>query len=470
MINKELYKLIKTYQNDGGEPIIFDFKGAYNSLKEVNNNNNIIYHYIHFYPGRIYPYIPRYILTLPDFREMDGVLLDTFAGSGTILLESLINPFVKRVSWGVEINPLGRLISKVKTTVFDMNLVNRYIEELHKMYSKSTSTGDFIPAYKNINMWFSKEAITKLSKLRYAIENLDAPNDIKDFFWLCFSSIVRKVSRADPYIPPPVILKLEKYKNTLKFDKLKEHLQRAESPDLWNIFEETVKNNYKKLSMIFEMLNKDPIECKIIWDDAREIKKGTLVERGFIDKNNSEHLPPGSIDIIFTSPPYLTAQKYIRTSKLELLWLGYTIEEINEMENKLIGTEKISVLNNEPEKLGFAAIDKLIETTFYKLKPRSLMVYNYFKNMIEIIKEMRRLLKDGGYLFLVVGDNKVLGEWISTYRLLADIAVNGGFKELVMLKDEIKSRSMITRRNGSGGLIKEEYVMLFEKEGQKCSK
>ena len=67
-------------------------------------------------------------------------------------------------------------------------------------------------------------------------------------------------------------------------------------------------------------------------------------------------------------------------------------------------------------------------------------------------------------MILVVGDNKVLGEWIGTYRLLADIVINEGFRELVILKDTIKSRSMLTRRNGSGGLIKEEYVMIFQKE------
>ena len=84
--------------------------------------------------------------------------------------------------------------------------------------------------------------------------------------------------------------------------------------------------------------------------------------------------------------------------------------------------------------------------------------------MIEVIKELHRVLKKDGYLVLVVGDNKVLGRWIGTYRLLADIVVNEGFRELVVLKDRIKSRSMMTRRNGSGGLIKEEYVMIFQKE------
>ena len=447
------------------KPITFDFKEAYNLLLIVNESNNMNYPYLHFYPGRIYPYIPRYFLSLPDVREMNGTLLDPFAGSGTILVESLINPFISRKALGVEINPLGRLISKVRITPFNTTLVPKYIKELHKIYSNSSiNIHALIPIYENIDMWFFKDAISKLAKLKYAIQNLEAERDIKDFFWLCFSSIIRKVSKADPYIPPPVVLKLEKYKNTPKFDKLKEHLERAKSPNLWKIFEEEVLRNCKKLDAVFSALRDNSIEGKIIWDDAREIKKGTLSERGVIDKTNSRSLPSNSVNIIFTSPPYLTAQKYIRTSKLELLWLGYTNEEINELEKKSIGTERVSFLDSKIKKLGFESIDKLIEKTFYISKHRALSIYLYFKNMIEVTKELHRVLKNGGYLVLVVGNNKVLGKWITTYRLLTDIVVNYGFKESVILKDSIKSRSMMTRRNGSGGLIKEEYVMIFQKE------
>ncbi|HDK27437.1 MAG TPA: hypothetical protein ENG48_10190 [Candidatus Atribacteria bacterium] len=469
MKSKGLYELAKIYQNNGRKPINFDFKNAYSPLEDVNSNNNINHHYIHFYPGRIYPYIPRYILSLPELQTMDGVLLDPFAGSGTILLEALINPYVQRESWGIEINPIGRLISKVKITVFDISLVPEYMKELHKIYhSKSMNTQEFIPIYDNINIWFSQDAINKLAKLRYAIQNLKIEKDVKDFFWLCFSGIIRKISKADPYIPPPVVLKLEKYKNTPKFNKLKEHLKRAESPNLWRIFEEEVLANCKKLNTIFSILRDNPVEGKIIWDDVRQIKKGTLSERGVIDKSNSYNLPSDSVDIIFTSPPYLTAQKYIRTSKLELLWLGYSIEKINELEKKSIGTEKIKV--SDIEKLGYKNIDELVEKTLYKSRQRALAVYFYFKNMIEVIRELNRVLKNQGYMILVVGDNKVLGEWIGTYRLLADIVINESFRELVILKDTIKSRSMLTRRNGSGGLIKEEYVMIFQKRSEACSK
>jgi hypothetical protein len=92
------------------------------------------------------------------------------------------------------------------------------------------------------------------------------------------------------------------------------------------------------------------------------------------------------------------------------------------------------------------------------------MIYKYFKDMLEALKEMHRLLRNNGYAILVVGDNKVLDKRVDTYRLLVDAAVSIGFTEICILKDTIRSRSMMTKRNGTGGLIKNEYVAILKKE------
>ena len=461
---RDLSYIIKEYKIEK-KAINFNFKEASKQLlKEYDNNNNRYNHYIHYYPGRIYPYIPFYILSLQDFSHLGGYLLDPFAGSGTILLESIMNPFVKRNALGVEINPLARLISKVKTTPIDLTKAKELIYDLKVLYSQRTGISEYIPEYKNINLWFSSASIKKLSKLKYAIDNLDAPIKYKDFFWLCFSSIIRKVSKADPYIPPPVILKPEKYKdNPTKYRKLKQHLEEAENPNVWNTFKKSVNDNVIKLNCIFEKIINGGIKAEIIWDDARNIKKAKLNKRGKFNKNIVEELAPNSVDIIFTSPPYLTAQKYIRTSKLELLWLEHDKEEINNLDKMSVGTERVSSQMDIRE-LGVISIDTLVKNTISKSKSRGLTVYLYFKDMLKVFEELNRILKREGYLILVVGDNKVLGEWISTYKLLSDAATNKGFKEILMLKDKIRNRSMMTKRNGSGGLIKEEYVIILKKE------
>jgi hypothetical protein len=457
--------LNKEYTQKGRAPIIFDFRGACSCLLNDNKDNRYI-QYIHYYPGRIFPYIPLYLLSFNDFAHLDGYLLDPFAGSGTILLESIINPFVKRNSIGVDINPLARLISKVKTTPLDFSKIEQLMQAIQSLYKHTINGKDYIPDFKNRELWFSYNAIKKLAKLKHAIENLDVDSDFKDFFWICFSSIIRKVAKADPYIPPPVVLKPEKYRNNpRKYECLKKFLKETENPNVWELFKDNVNSNKDKLDILnrFNELKDEKIKSEIVWDDARDIKKGRLSVCGRINKKFAGKVPSNTIDIVFTSPPYLTAQKYIRTNKLELFWLGYSDEEVNYLEKMSIGTERIKK-DLEYASLGIKSIDSLIDYVLPKSYERGLMIYKYFKDMLEALKEMHRLLRNNGYAILVVGDNKVLDKRVDTYRLLVDTAVSIGFTEICILKDTIRNRSMMTKRNGTGGLIKNEYVAILKKE------
>lgn len=464
MLRHELQHLRREYVKKGKTPLTFDFREASSGL--ANKDNRYI-QYVHYYPGRIFPCIPLYLLSSDDFRHLDGSLLDPFAGSGTVLLESLVNPILKRNSMGVEINPLARLISKVKTTPLDHTGIAHLMHEIQLLYRHAANVKDHIPAFKNRELWFSFKSLKKLARLRFAIENVDASMDHKHFFWVCFSSIIRKVAKADPYIPPPVVLKPEKYKNSpRKYAHLKKCLANAEDPDVLRLFENAVNNNSHKLEALntFEELKSAAIRAEIIWDDAKHIRKGYLSGPGRIDKTSVEDMPSSSVDLIFTSPPYLTAQKYIRTNKLELFWLGYSDREVSNLEKQSIGTERVSK-ELGISSLGIRSIDLLVKYALPKSFYRALMVYKYFEDMLKALREMHRLLTRNGYAILVIGDNRVLGKRANTHRLLADAAVRIGFHEIVILKDAIRSRSMMTKRNGTGGLIKDEYVIILKKKG-----
>ena len=47
-----------------------------------------------------------------------------------------------------------------------------------------------------------------------------------------------------------------------------------------------------------------------------------------ISPDQNATLPVGHGDVVITSPPYLQAQEYIRASKLSLLWLGHSLDEV----------------------------------------------------------------------------------------------------------------------------------------------
>src|ERR671928_1719504 len=71
-----------------------------------------------YYTHGYHPYSAKYIPQIPNrlisnFTEKNDLVLDTFMGSGTTLVESKI---LGRNAIGIDVNPLACLISKVKTT------------------------------------------------------------------------------------------------------------------------------------------------------------------------------------------------------------------------------------------------------------------------------------------------------------------------------------------------------------------
>lgn len=460
-----LSRLSEKYHHGERKPISFDFKAATKRILPNEKLHHIDAHYVHYYPGRIFPYIPFFMLSLNDFEEFSGYVLDPFAGSGTILLESITNPFVKRSAIGVEKNPVGRLMSKVKSTPLDGHIIDELLGTVCSEYNETKGVINQTAEFKNRQIWFSDKACRRLTKLKHAVETLRSSQDYKDFFWLCYSGTIRKVSKANPYIPPPVVLKPERYKDSKgRYEKLKGILKDSDDPDVLKKFSEIALMNKKRLATLNNSteLKNGEVFSEIIWDDARKIMKGKLVECGRIDKKSAQILGSGSVDLVMTSPPYLTAQKYIRTNRLELFWLGYGAGEISSLESSSIGTERVS-LRTEIAPLGIGVIDQELADLQTRSLERAVQVFQYFKDMLNALAEMRRVLRKNSYAVLVVGENKVLQKNMETFRLLTEAALSFGFEEIVILKDTIRTRSMLTKRNGTGGMIKNEYVIVLKK-------
>lgn len=459
------YRSLTQYKERHG-PVDFNFKKIVEKHLGKPYSTNFT-HFLHSYPGKIFAYIPTFILSIPDICPPGGTVLDPFCGSGTVLLESIINPFYKRNAFGIEINPLGRLIAKVKTTPLDVSKLLRIADNLLKKANQSRDVEPFsMPKFKNIDFWFSEKAIKKLAKLLFLIEELEN-NDFKDFFYVCFSSIIRKVSNADPFIPPPVKLKIEKYRNSpQKLAYLERFIKNVEKADVIGLFENKIKINSKRIESLckIEEVKDGKVKARIIWDDARCMKKSKLGDKARILRENAEPLSSNSIDLILTSPPYLTAQKYLRTQKLELLWLGLlSEEEFSHLNRDIIGSENTSLRNTEFKSLGIESVDSLIKWASAISSQRAANLYKYFFDMKLALSEMYRVLKKDRYAVIVVGNNKVLGRYVETYKLLADLAVSAGFELEAVFRDEIRGRGMITKRHNSGGLIKEEFVLVLRK-------
>lgn len=458
-----LSELSRDYIARGSHPIGFDFRGIAKLLSEESDSGRLIFsNHVHKYPGRLLPHIPLALLGADEWAEFRGTVLDPFAGTGTVLLASVIHPTIPRNAAGIELNPIGRLITKVRLSPPDFSRFEETLALLHKGYTHADYHEGRVQEWDYLKFWFSFHAREKLAKLRVAIENTRTNDEMKDYLWLCFSSIVRACSMADPYIPPPVKINLENFDRiSWKYLKLEQTLLDSENPTVWPLFMSKGRSLRPSLESIREAIEVAGTNGKIVSRDASVMKEGRIQPAGEFETGASR-FPAKSVDLIVTSPPYLTAQKYFRSTKLELLWLGHSLCEVQSLDKECIGSERVSV-EGEFQELGVPSIDLLVKTVKRKSRVRAAMVQNYFSRMHDALEEMHRVLKEGGYAVLILGDNRVAGKRVETYRLITKLATAGGFEEVVTLKDRIRSRSMMTRRNKTGGLVKDEFVVVLRR-------
>lgn len=429
-------------------------------------------HFLHRYPAKLLSYIPIYVLS-SSLVEPSDIVLDIFAGTGTVLLESIIHPFHPRRAYGVEINPLARLISQVKTRPLDPDKLHASARDLFKR-TRSFSGTPMLPEFPGMDFWFRGKAKEGLALVRECIETANLGADYKDFFWACFSSIIRDMSRADPRLGPPVRLTA---KTVRRFgedqcDLMQKALRRKQKAKASTLFRQTVLRNIQRVEELWDARPSNYDEnlplATIIWDDARSLCQANYLGKGNLDKNTATPLVDNSVGIVITSPPYINAQKYVRTTKLELWWLDMvepSTEDLSEFAKRFVGTERVPYEEYRDLNLvGNHRADEVLKR-IYRISPeRAGIVSRYFRDMRQVMTEVYRVLKPEGYFILVIGDNTVCGNVVENHNILAEIAQEDiGFSLEMILVDEIRSRGLITKRHETAGVIADEWILMLKK-------
>lgn len=186
-------------QVDGEIPVDLPTKNGDRFLF-ISHDQSFLTHGIHKYPAKFFPELPRWLIK--RFSQEHDVILDPFAGSGTTNVEALLS---KRNSVGIDVDPFSRFISKVKVTPLSENALKAsqktLLESILNYDSTQVNDTDF-PIFPYRDNWFNKEILLELTYLRKKIQQLITNDDIKDFFKVCLSSIIRSVSNADVDILP----------------------------------------------------------------------------------------------------------------------------------------------------------------------------------------------------------------------------------------------------------------------------
>jgi len=399
----------------------------------ASNDVSYFTHGFFKYPCKFIPQIPRW--AIKKYTKKGDVILDPFIGSGTTAVEAVL---LNRNALGVDFDELSKLLSKVKTKQYSKQNIRNLKKSIVFFESNEFKTINLsieYPNIKNLFHWFSEENAKQLLLLKNSIFTKYGKEEMsteRDFLLVVFASIIRKSSKADDVSPKPYVSRKIKKKTFIPY----------------NLFIKNLKTYVKEL------------------ENKKYFVTGTYVHIGDDARLFTNKRKINCVDLAITSPPYINAFDYVRSLRLENVWLGFSSDSLLlQKKKKQIGTESISssIYKNALKKTGIKSLDKDIEKIFKVDKKRAHIVYEFFLDMEKNIQQVEKMLKSGGHYIIVVGNSEIRGIQINTTDYLIKIAERNGF----VLKNKfaylIKNRYLRIPRSGRGGLIKHDWVVDIEK-------
>jgi len=411
---------INTNKHREPTPIAISFRKM---VPEISDTNYLT-HSIYYYPAKFIPQVVRFCID--KFTKKGDTILDPFAGSGTVGLEALIT---ERNAVLLDLNYLLEVIAPIKfykgRDIINKHILYKKIEQIR------TETKQFIPDYKNIRYWYPDSFFDTISRYWAGLHKLD-DNIYK---WIIQASLV-KVSKLFSWAEhrtPKLFrskFKREYIENLLQTDWHKE------------LDEKLIALSYKYCDAVQQLQIKTQRYSNNI-----EYLAGVDSSKLKLNKK---------IDTLITSPPYLQAQEYIRTSKLDLYWLGYTdnqIKTITKLEipyrkaERIIETKTLNIIRNQ-----------------IKNKKLLNILNSYFDHTIASLENNMNLLGVNGKACIFVGNPKIDGIEIETWKILVEYFTEKNFRFEMVFDDKIKTRQLFGQRNNKNpNGMKSEYLLVLSK-------
>lgn len=400
------------------------------TLEIMSNDISYFTHGFFKYPCKFIPQIPRWAIL--KYTRKGEYVLDPFAGSGTTLVEAILN---QRNSLAVDFDKLSQLLCETKTNTLSKNQLKVLRNIRLELFDKSDIGSNFAPDLHNTNHWFSSQNIQNLMNLKNNINKIYSKTKdkkIHNFLLVCFASIIKKTSYTDDTSPKPYVSKrIKKVPTTVRKAFLKAF------------------DTY--ISKLEKYTNIKIGKSLILAEDARDI-------------NSLEYR--NKVSLVITSPPYINAFDYVRSLRLENAWLGfYGDTNIMSIKKRQIGTENIPIkeYGSGLKNTNIRILDDILKEITSRDKKRAYVVYKYFLDMENNFKEVKKLLKTGGHYIVVVGDSKIRGINVSTKDILIEIAKNNGYTLSNLFSYVIKNRYLRIPRAGRGGFIDKDWVIDLRK-------
>ncbi|MEA5575006.1 DNA methyltransferase [Anabaena sp. UHCC 0451] len=363
----------------------------------------------------------------------DDIVIDPFSGLGTTLVEAT---FQNVSSIGFEAHPFFYDISQAKIfPTSDIQQV-KYLENL--LLSIQPYTGSFKAIWSESALIFLNKLVSE-DNLALLASCLGIENTIsqehKSLFRLIVSKVLEKTSLAqtDGIYKAPTTLK-----KSISF--------------------------YDSVSIV----------CKQIYEDVENLQDNfySKAKLNFGSSENMELVENESCSLCITSPPYLNNFDFAEMTRMELYFWRYagSWREITEKVRRHLivntTTAPTDLKRNQDffssalsENFKLKYLNSIIENLKNERKIRPgkkdyyLLIYPYFAQMQNVIRELHRILRSGSNLHLIVSDAALYGVYIPTHEILSQLMIETGFN-IINIENMRKrgERWLLKKRTGSNKL------------------
>ncbi len=413
---------------------------------KVPNKRTLRYasHGLHEYRGKFFPQLVRSLMNMAEVPE-NGIVLDPMCGSGTTLVEATL---AGRASYGLDMNPLSVFLSTVKCQVLGLRpaelidahnqVVSALKQPVPKLGQNSYFAGLPDRDQRYLEAWIAPSVLEELDHIELTLRRLNKVS-LQNLFGLSLSNIIRGVSWQKP--------------EDLRVRKEVIHIPLGET--IARFLDEATRA-VKSLVAFSAVRGEGPLGRYVVQEADARLAAQALPELG------------SRVDCVITSPPYATALPYLDTDRLSLIYLGllprveHRAKDVQMIGNREVTTrvrgaywstfeERHDQLPASTQEL-IRKVDRLNTDADVGFRRRNLsaLLAKYFFDMRDVIAAQHDLLRSGGTMFMVIGNNRTNagGEdvEIRTTDHLAAIAQELGFQMAGNLSMEmLKSRDIFQK-------------------------
>lgn len=420
---------------------------SFNELGSRSGN-----HALFQYPAMMVPELQGVLLD--DLTTVDpnvSLVYDPFAGSGTVMLESLYRNLDFH---GSDVNPLAILLCQVKATPPSFEDLSVAVTEVIARARTLTNAAEH--HFPGVEKWFKPEIRSGLTQLRAAIQQT-TDLDTRRFLWICLAETIRLVSNSristfKLHIYPP------------------DELQRR-GTDALKAFETVADQNAERLKLHW---------VRMANASGSPNAPSALLLPGSV---MNQWVAPRKADVLMTSPPYgdnKTTVPYGQHSYLPLCWIdtndipgGFDrslLESTSRIDSVSLGgslrdaDKSRAELTAQSDALG-DFLGLVSDTPALRKK-----VLSFVRDYRDALHSLRPRLRNGAFCFFTLGERRVGGKTFPLVEITKELLIADGHEEVTTIERVLPNgRKRMAAKNRQGATMAQEWIVVTRSQSGEVS-